>query len=37
VTERLIALAVQPWRCWSLAGFLWFALPQLAWEQVTEK
>jgi hypothetical protein len=36
MTERLIALAVQPWRCWSLAGFLAIALPALAWEQVTE-
>jgi hypothetical protein len=35
MTERLITLAVLPWRALSIAGFYAFALPQLAWKQWT--
>lgn len=33
MTERLVTVAVMPWRFWSLTGFYAFALPQLAWKQ----
>jgi hypothetical protein len=35
MTETLMALAVQPWRAWSLAGFLWLAVPMLLWAELS--
>jgi hypothetical protein len=34
VTERLVMVAVTPWWLCSVAGWAWFALPQLAWRAV---
>jgi len=35
MTERLLTVAVMPWRAWSYTTWLAFALPQLAWKEWT--